>query len=214
MWRFVWIPVGCCLCISHKASWCSCLACKFLLKVQHASRSSTRLDVSSLFPSDAAFAFVRFCNPLLKVQHQFFLDNVMGLLSRSLSSGWVAILTRLSSPVISGAPYSGFPVLPSKVQAASRQNGWFAILTRLFNHTEGLCLFPTSAGWSVCDSCSKALQSHRNLPFLSLLQTYTLLRTYIVSIPNPRQMNGLRFSQGSPITSSSHCIYLFLRFSP
>lgn len=48
----------------------------------------------------------------------------------------------------------------------------------------------------------KALQaqSHRNLPFLSLLQTYPLLRTYTASsmgsCPGPHQMNGLRFSQG------------------
>lgn len=135
----------------------------------------------------------------------------------SLSNGWVAILTRLSSSITSDAPCPGFPVLLSKVKDASRHNGWFAILIRLFNHTEGLCLIPTSVGWSVCDSRSNAHQSHRNLPFFSFLQTYTLLRTYTFSMgtwANPLQMNGLRFSKGSPITSSSHCVYLFLRFSP
>ena len=156
------------------------------------------------------FSF-KFGDPLLEVQHRFCLDNVLGLLPRSLSSGWVAVLTRLSSPITSNA---GFPVLPSKVQDASRQKGWFTILARLSKHTEGLCLFTTSVGWSVCDWRNKALQSHRNLPFLSLLQTYTLLWTYAVPMwtcPNPRQMNGLRSSQSSPITSSSHCICLFLR---
>ena len=141
---------------------------------------------------------------------QFCLDSVLGLLSRSFSnSGWVAIFTRLSSPITYAL---GFRSSRQKFKMPIvRMHG--LRFSQDFNNTEGLCLFPTSVGWSVCDSRSKAFQSNRNWPFLSLLQTHALLRTYPMSMrtcPNLRQMNGLGFPQGSPITSSSHCICLFL----
>ena len=131
------------------------------------------VNFSSLFPSDAAFAFARFCDPLPEVQHQLCLDNVLGLLSRSFSNDWVAILTRLSSPITYALGFRSS--LQKFKMSIVRMDG--LRFSQDFNNTEGLCLFSTSVGWSVCDSRSKAFQSHRNLPFFSLLQTYTLLRT-------------------------------------
>lgn len=144
----------------------------FLVLMQISFQSSTCQSVLECLlpiPIKYSICLVRFCDPLLEVQHQFCLDNVLGLLSRSLSNGWVAILTRLSSRITYALGFQ-FSLqkfkMPDVRMDVSRDS---SIIPR-----DGQCLFPTPAGWSVCNSHGKALKSHRNLRFSDLLQTYTL----------------------------------------
>ena len=211
-----------------------CLRLQFLLNIQHLSLVRTRTLVRpcgglSGSPSDAAFA-----------SHTRLLGARVWLVNFSSKFNVPAGLIKWLLPIPSrccfclsslrSSPQSSTPILSGQclgftVTILVKWLGCNSHKAVLSNHIGCLVSGPPfkssksqSSECMVYDS-RKALQaqSHRNLPFLSLLQTYTLLRTYTApmgSCPSPQQMNGLRFSQSSPITSSSHCIYLFLRSFP
>lgn len=198
LWRFVLIPVGCCLCVSHKASWCSC---KFLFKVQRASRF---WNVSSLSPSNTPFALSGFAILSSKFNTSFvwtmswvYCHDPCQMVGLRFSQGY---------PLESHMPWvSSSPFKSSRCQTSE----WMSHETlRSYRGTDNAySQLPPDGRFAIRMA---RLSNHIEICGFRIFFRLTPFGT----CPSPRQMNGLRFSQVSPITSSPHYIWLFSRFSP